>query len=294
MKKVFVLLLLFVFTIGVLCTINYAKDFNDLPYSHWAYKYISELSEQGVINGYEDGSFKPSNPVTNAEYIKLLVGCVCREYEVDNLKSAQSSYKNWFEPYYEYAYNRGYLEYPYEIEELKGQTTREEMANILASFAFEIDLEEALDDEEDDDKLTEDQIVALYGLEGQDYTIVDKISIGDMKYTKVDSFDYDDDEEDIDVEDDDDDEDIEDEDDDFIDYDDDDIEYSLYNDIKDLDEESIDNIFYCSQLGLINGYEDGSFKPNQIMTRAEVSTIVYRFKQLADKVIVRLTYEPIE
>lgn len=45
----------------------------DVKEGHWAYKAIIELSEKGVVNGYEDGSFRPSKGVTRAEFVKMLV-----------------------------------------------------------------------------------------------------------------------------------------------------------------------------------------------------------------------------
>jgi len=49
-----------------------AAGFSDLPDSHWAYKYIMELSSEGVINGYSDGTFRPEAQVTRAEFVKLI------------------------------------------------------------------------------------------------------------------------------------------------------------------------------------------------------------------------------
>lgn len=49
-----------------------AADFRDLPGSHWAYSNIIELSSQGVINGYSDGTFRPEAHVTRAEFVKLI------------------------------------------------------------------------------------------------------------------------------------------------------------------------------------------------------------------------------
>jgi hypothetical protein len=46
--------------------------FIDLPQNHWAYRFISELSEQGIISEYGDKTFKPENNVTRAELAKLL------------------------------------------------------------------------------------------------------------------------------------------------------------------------------------------------------------------------------
>ena len=47
--------------------------FTDVPESYWASGYIAAIAERGVISGYADGSFKPDNPVTYAQIIKMLV-----------------------------------------------------------------------------------------------------------------------------------------------------------------------------------------------------------------------------
>ena len=40
---------------------------------HWGEGYAKVLSDKKIINGYEDGSFKPENNVTRAEIAKMLV-----------------------------------------------------------------------------------------------------------------------------------------------------------------------------------------------------------------------------
>lgn len=49
-----------------------SSSFSDMN-SHWADKYAKVLSGKKIINGYEDGSFKPENNVTRAEITKMLV-----------------------------------------------------------------------------------------------------------------------------------------------------------------------------------------------------------------------------
>ena len=44
------------FSLGVLSS---AKSFKDVSTSTWCYKYVVELSDAKVIDGYSDGSFKP-------------------------------------------------------------------------------------------------------------------------------------------------------------------------------------------------------------------------------------------
>lgn len=49
-----------------------AQDFSDVSSGHWAYSYINELTQKGIINGMGDGSFAPDAPLTRAQYMKLL------------------------------------------------------------------------------------------------------------------------------------------------------------------------------------------------------------------------------
>lgn len=51
---------------------NDMAKFKDVPETHWAYKAIEALAEQGILNGYEDGTFKPEQPVTRAEIATII------------------------------------------------------------------------------------------------------------------------------------------------------------------------------------------------------------------------------
>lgn len=58
---------------GILKTLNikYKEEkvmrFKDLPETHWAFKDIEDFVEMGIVNGYEDGTFKPEKSMTRAE-----------------------------------------------------------------------------------------------------------------------------------------------------------------------------------------------------------------------------------
>lgn len=52
---------------------EYPQRFWDVPKDHWAFTYIAELVDKGVLAGYEDGSFRPDNTVTRAEWAKIMV-----------------------------------------------------------------------------------------------------------------------------------------------------------------------------------------------------------------------------
>lgn len=48
------------------------SNFPDVPKDLWARPYIEALAAQGLISGFLDGSFKPGNAITRAEYAALL------------------------------------------------------------------------------------------------------------------------------------------------------------------------------------------------------------------------------
>ena len=50
--------------------------FSDTNMSDWYYPHMEMLVEKGGINGYTDGTFKPNNTITNAEFVKIIVGLV--------------------------------------------------------------------------------------------------------------------------------------------------------------------------------------------------------------------------
>ncbi|WP_028548259.1 S-layer homology domain-containing protein [Paenibacillus sp. UNC451MF] len=50
-----------------------AASFRDVNASHWAFKYVETAKKEGLVDGYEDGAFKPDAEITRAELATLLV-----------------------------------------------------------------------------------------------------------------------------------------------------------------------------------------------------------------------------
>lgn len=83
MKRSFIKLCLglLVFALGLLpSNANQAKIFPDVAANHWAAAQIKELSQSGVIVGYPDGSFKPDNNVTRAEFASMAIKALGQEH----------------------------------------------------------------------------------------------------------------------------------------------------------------------------------------------------------------------
>ncbi|OPX92098.1 MAG: Cellulosome-anchoring protein precursor [Pelotomaculum sp. PtaB.Bin117] len=71
MKRI---LFLFLLTVAFFCHEHYAdaQTFYDVQ-NHWAKGYIGQLSDAAVICGYPDGTFRPEDNITRAEFVKALV-----------------------------------------------------------------------------------------------------------------------------------------------------------------------------------------------------------------------------
>ena len=96
MKKIVLVLGILV----VLCTsFAFALSFSDVS-GHWAEPYITELTDKGIINGYEDGTYKPEGEIKKAEFLKLIMVASIpdEDWTMENVK-----YNHWASIYMEAA-----------------------------------------------------------------------------------------------------------------------------------------------------------------------------------------------
>lgn len=104
----------------------FAKSFKDVNKGDWYYEVVSELTDKGIISGYEDGTFKPNKPVSLAEFLTLMNNAIGVKQAPDN-----ANYYYWFEPTFEELVNRG-LDVVGYIQDPWYEATREEMAEYLS------------------------------------------------------------------------------------------------------------------------------------------------------------------
>jgi len=108
MKKT--LSFLFLLTLMIWTSIT-AFAFTDLSKNHQNYDAINYLKESGIINGYEDGTFKPSNTVNRAELLKILVEGLGIKPELASYNSCFSDVStDWYAPYVCYAKSVGWVD----------------------------------------------------------------------------------------------------------------------------------------------------------------------------------------
>ncbi len=137
-KKITVaVLLIFIVTLPV-----FSLTFNDIKRDYWAHDNIEELSELGVINGYQDGSFRPNNKISRAEFAKLLATVYISEQDVDFddgrtfiRKTFGSDFNNWSKKYLFVLSLYDILlsdDTKLDIKSYNGQISRGEMAVMVA------------------------------------------------------------------------------------------------------------------------------------------------------------------
>lgn len=68
-----------------------ANPFSDVDRNHWSYKAIADLSSQGVIDGYPDGSFKGDKDLSRFETAQIIARLLAKK---DTLNSMQKESVN--------------------------------------------------------------------------------------------------------------------------------------------------------------------------------------------------------
>lgn len=72
MRKKFISLMLALALCLGLAVPASAAGFSDVPASHWAYEQINRAVADGIVGGYQDGSFRPAAPVSYAAFSLML------------------------------------------------------------------------------------------------------------------------------------------------------------------------------------------------------------------------------
>ena len=101
-----------------------AKTFSDVNNNDWFYSVVNELSDKGIISGYEDNTFKPQKSVSYAEFLTLLNNAIGEKQNPDYKNSEE-----WYKPTFDYLKNKGVIA---NIANPNKEITRNEMAKYLS------------------------------------------------------------------------------------------------------------------------------------------------------------------
>ncbi|MBT9315751.1 S-layer homology domain-containing protein [Leptothoe spongobia] len=108
-------------------------QFTDVSSSHWASQFIISLAQRDIIAGFPDGTFRPDEPVTRAQYAAM----VRKAFNITNIRSSTTfvdvSADFWARTAIDEAYRMGFLSgYPNNVFEPNQNIPR---AQVLVSLA---------------------------------------------------------------------------------------------------------------------------------------------------------------
>ncbi|MBQ9279596.1 MAG: S-layer homology domain-containing protein [Clostridia bacterium] len=98
---------------------------------HYAAREITQASNIGMLDGYPDGTFKPNDSITRAEFIKTLI--ILATNRTFDFRNVDSKYSTWYGPYVTIAEMQGIMDKnKYTDEEFNEPITRIEAILMLA------------------------------------------------------------------------------------------------------------------------------------------------------------------
>lgn len=59
--------------------------FTDVPVGHWANAYVGKAAELGIVNGYGNGKFGPSDPVTYEQAVTMVIRATYGDKEANDV-----------------------------------------------------------------------------------------------------------------------------------------------------------------------------------------------------------------
>ena len=69
-------------------TLAAANPFSDVPADHWAYDAVAQLADDGVIEGYGDGTYRGQNEITRYEMAQMVAKAMAKEDQVNAQQKA--------------------------------------------------------------------------------------------------------------------------------------------------------------------------------------------------------------
>lgn len=184
---------------------TYTQKFSDVPKDFWAFSYIGEMAERGVLSGYPDGKFYPDSQVTRAEFAKIMTMAAGLKIEQPTMQIFNDvAINEWYAPYIHTA--KSYLS---AYNQNGGSYYLPDMPAIR-----------------------EDIAVAMVKLKG--YSVVG----ADMTMLS-----------------------------------------RMFSDYQSISSEAQKYVASAVENGLISGYDDGTFRGQQSITRAEAATLLWRAYQ---------------
>ncbi|CEN76362.1 putative S-layer protein [[Clostridium] sordellii] len=129
------------------------SKFKDINQKDWYYNDVCIAIKAGYINGYEDKTFRPDNPITREEASKIIVSIKKQQdntYDKLDTFPDKNLVSNWAKPYIEGAIENGYLKGD-TLKNLRptSRITRAESVTLLSRIENNVEIKPVVIDKKD-------------------------------------------------------------------------------------------------------------------------------------------------
>ncbi len=83
--------------------------FKDVPSNYWAQTFIQELATRNIIKGFPDGTFRPNDPVTRAQFAAMLNQAINKTPIRSNVNFVDVAATYWAAPAIQKSYTIGFM-----------------------------------------------------------------------------------------------------------------------------------------------------------------------------------------
>ncbi len=123
----------FIATTPVMAQTQAQRQFTDVSSNYWASQFISSLAQRNIIAGFPDGTFRPNEPVTRAQYAAMVRKAFNQTTIRNSTRFVDVSTDFWAATAIDDAYRMGFLSgYPNNVFEPNQNIPR---AQVLVSLA---------------------------------------------------------------------------------------------------------------------------------------------------------------
>ncbi|MFC1655250.1 S-layer homology domain-containing protein [Patescibacteria group bacterium] len=109
-------------------------SFTDTDTEQWYADYLYTAKNLGIVQGYLDGTFKPTNSVNRAEFLKMLIKASQIDIDPiihDSFKVGDVDEADWFAPYVQFAVDANIIELENNKFDPAAEMKREEVAEAI-------------------------------------------------------------------------------------------------------------------------------------------------------------------
>ncbi len=102
--------------------------FSDVSEDDWFYEPVEYLTSEGILRGFEDGTFRPEETMTRAQFLKLMLAPLVPD-------AVEPEGSNWWKPYADYGKSVGLLT-KFDVLDPDVPITRNRVARLLARLSL--------------------------------------------------------------------------------------------------------------------------------------------------------------